>query len=278
MKFLVLFSLATVAVSAVTGKYVFDYMKPALSAAEVIALLSSKEGPQWPTLNSIPDNNFDCSSKKQPGFYADQSTQCQVFHRCDVNGNLTSYLCVNTTVFNQLTLVCDYWYNVDCSKSADVENLANSRLYTDQPLFDSPPADYVAPSQTKELSSGGEQPSPVKPAPVNNKPNAKPAAATTKKAGVKIGGSASISISSRTEDDKSASANANEAGSNVTEQVVEATTAADAENQNSSSAASADQSSAASADETSAASADQSTAAAADQSSAASADTTAASA
>ena len=32
-------------------------------------------------------------------------------------------------------------------RSENVEDYANSRLYTDKPLFDSPPADYIAPSQ-----------------------------------------------------------------------------------------------------------------------------------
>lgn len=113
MKFLVILA---VAVSAVSGKYVFDYMKTPLNAAEVAALLANKEGPQWPQLSAVPEGGFDCASKKYPGYYADVSTQCQVFHRCDISGNRTSYLCVNMTVFNQLTLICDYWYNVDCAK------------------------------------------------------------------------------------------------------------------------------------------------------------------
>ena len=73
----------------------------------------------WPTYNSIPQTNFDCASKKQPGFYADVETRCQVFRRCDINGNMTSFLCTNMTVFNQITLTCDYWYNVDCQKYSE---------------------------------------------------------------------------------------------------------------------------------------------------------------
>ncbi|GAU95150.1 hypothetical protein RvY_06825 [Ramazzottius varieornatus] len=62
-------------------------------------------------------------------------------------GNMTSYLCVNSIVFNQVTLICDAWYNVDCANSAQCETYANSRLYTDLPLFDTPPADYLTPAQ-----------------------------------------------------------------------------------------------------------------------------------
>ncbi|XP_055355670.1 uncharacterized protein LOC129601004 [Paramacrobiotus metropolitanus] len=128
-------------------QYVWDLLKPALNAAEVQAILANRDQNQYPTLAAIPASaqNFDCSAKKQPGFYADVSTQCQVFHRCDINGNHTSYLCLNMTVFNQITLVCDYFFNVDCEKSPQVEDFANSRLYTDKPLFDTPPADYVPP-------------------------------------------------------------------------------------------------------------------------------------
>ncbi|XP_055347407.1 uncharacterized protein LOC129594666 [Paramacrobiotus metropolitanus] len=144
--------------SSSSGKYVWDYLKPALDAAEVAAILQAKSG-DYPTLAEIPDDSsFDCSSKKQPGFYADVPSKCQVFHRCDVNGNKTSYLCVNSTLFNQITLVCDYFFNVDCEKFAEQEDFANSRLYTDKDIFDTPPADYVAPqSKPANASDSGDQ-------------------------------------------------------------------------------------------------------------------------
>lgn len=70
----------------------------------------------WPTLDALPNaTNFNCTSKTFSGFYADTATGCQVFHRCNA-GHRNSYLCPKTTVFNQLTLVCDYVYNVDCSR------------------------------------------------------------------------------------------------------------------------------------------------------------------
>jgi len=129
------------------GKYVYDLLKPALNSAEVQAIEASRGANAYPTYNSIPQTRFNCNSKAGPGFYADPEAQCQVFHRCDPNGNQTDYLCVNITVFNQITLICDKWYNVDCGRSLELENFANSRLYTNQPLFDTPPAGYIAPSQ-----------------------------------------------------------------------------------------------------------------------------------
>ncbi|XP_055344759.1 U-scoloptoxin(01)-Er1a-like [Paramacrobiotus metropolitanus] len=134
-----------VAAAAAQKQYVFDLLKPALDAQEVQAILASKSDGQYPTYSVIPQTNFDCNSKKQPGFYADVEAQCQVFHRCDIHGNMTSYLCVNTTVFNQVTLVCDYFFNVDCSRFAAYEDFANARLYSNQQLFDTPPADYIPP-------------------------------------------------------------------------------------------------------------------------------------
>ncbi|XP_055328308.1 uncharacterized protein LOC129581329 [Paramacrobiotus metropolitanus] len=128
-------------------KYVWDILKPAMSAAEVIDILSSAvAGHAYPMLAEVPvSSNFDCSAQMYPGFYADVGTYCQVFHRCDINGNRTSYLCTNLTIFNQITLVCDYFFNVDCEGFAQYAGFANSRLYSDRPLFDTPPADYIAP-------------------------------------------------------------------------------------------------------------------------------------
>jgi len=89
-------------------------------------------GTDFPILSEIPQRNIDCASFKQPGFYADTDVgKCQVFDRCDVNGNLTSYLCPNMTLFNQITLICDWWYNVDCSQDKSFADYSNSRLYQD---------------------------------------------------------------------------------------------------------------------------------------------------
>ncbi|XP_055354275.1 uncharacterized protein LOC129599931 [Paramacrobiotus metropolitanus] len=185
MKLLVFLALVTFA--SAQQKYVWDYLKPALTADEVMNIMTSR-GNEFPMYNGIPQTGFDCNSKKQPGFYADPETQCQVFHRCDLNGNMTSYICVNSTVFNQVTLVCDYWFNVDCSRSQELENFANSRLYTDQDLFDTPPADYVIPG-----TAGAAAAAPIQ-APGGQQQQKKPAAAAAGKAGgAKAGGTAQIS-------------------------------------------------------------------------------------
>jgi len=43
---------------------------------------------------------------------------------------------VFSQVFNQITLICDWFFNVDCSKARQFENYSNSRLYTDAVLLD----------------------------------------------------------------------------------------------------------------------------------------------
>lgn len=119
MKFFIFCALVGSAVSQgsskTQGKFVWDLLKPALSSEEIATLMSLKDS-SYPTYSKVPQTSFSCASKAQPGFYADVDTQCQAFHRCDQGGNQTDYLCVNTTVFNQITLICDYFYNVDCSR------------------------------------------------------------------------------------------------------------------------------------------------------------------
>ena len=85
----------------------------AKEAGDVIAY--STPGKDYPVYNEIPVTYFSCANYK-PGFYADVDTYCQVYHRCDISGKLTSYLCPPKTLFNQITLVCDWFYNVNCPK------------------------------------------------------------------------------------------------------------------------------------------------------------------
>ncbi|XP_055336676.1 uncharacterized protein LOC129587107 [Paramacrobiotus metropolitanus] len=97
-------------------------------------VLNAQAGQDYPNLSSIPDSTFDCSAHK-PGFYADVSQRCQVVRRCDVNGNQTSFLCPNMTVFNQITLVCHWFWDVDCSKSETFYDYSNSRLYQENAVL-----------------------------------------------------------------------------------------------------------------------------------------------
>ncbi|XP_055355281.1 uncharacterized protein LOC129600743 [Paramacrobiotus metropolitanus] len=111
-----------------------------LSTADIYNLyVSARAGQDYPTYNAndIPQGNWDCSAHA-PGYYADTDFKCQVVRRCDVNGNLTSHICPNMTLFNQITLVCHWFWEVDCSQAQKFYDYSNSRLYqgADVPLLD----------------------------------------------------------------------------------------------------------------------------------------------
>jgi len=76
-------------------------------------------GDDYPIFSSVPDTSFLCDGLVPGGYYADPEADCQSFHVCasDGRGGLTkfSFLCPNGTIFNQQILVCDWWFNVDCS-------------------------------------------------------------------------------------------------------------------------------------------------------------------
>ncbi|XP_064082669.1 uncharacterized protein LOC135198744 [Macrobrachium nipponense] len=80
-------------------------------------------GQDFPILASVPDTGFSCDAQNVPGYYADTAREagCQVFHICQDRPTgqrqQDSFLCPNGTIFNQQYLVCDWWYNFDCSSA-----------------------------------------------------------------------------------------------------------------------------------------------------------------
>ncbi|XP_055357977.1 uncharacterized protein LOC129602839 [Paramacrobiotus metropolitanus] len=113
--------------------------KPALSVEDIQELFYTVQpGIDFPVYSDIPDTGFSCSSVHQAGFYADVATHCQVIRRCDLDNILYSYLCPNMSIFNQITLTCDWWFNVNCEKSKEFYDYSNSRLYQSDtvPLLD----------------------------------------------------------------------------------------------------------------------------------------------
>ncbi|XP_055340552.1 uncharacterized protein LOC129589728 [Paramacrobiotus metropolitanus] len=140
--------------------------------------LSVKPGQDFPLIAEIPKGNVDCAQFKQPGFYADvDAGQCQVFHRCDVNGNLTSYLCPNMTLFNQITLICDWWFNIDCSQAKQFYDYSNSRLYQENLVLLDDEPEYVMQAKGAVQTSGEAAPAEAKPKKNKGKAKAKAAAA-----------------------------------------------------------------------------------------------------
>ncbi|GAV06551.1 hypothetical protein RvY_16517 [Ramazzottius varieornatus] len=108
--------------------------RKALSAYEIQVLLAGAVPVvNYPAFDTFPSGtSFDCASVNQSGYYADVETRCQGFHRCDVYGRRSAYLCPNQTVFNQITLVCDWFYNVQCDRSLEFYDYSNSRLYHEE--------------------------------------------------------------------------------------------------------------------------------------------------
>ncbi|KAG7162965.1 uncharacterized protein LOC121873089 [Homarus americanus] len=94
---------------------------------EIAALLESipgggVPGEDYPILASPPNTGFSCDDQAVQGYYADTASEagCQVFHICQDRARRRqqdSFLCPNGTIFNQQYLVCDWWFNVDCSEA-----------------------------------------------------------------------------------------------------------------------------------------------------------------
>lgn len=87
---------------------------------------------QYLDFDNLPETNFTCAGKVIGGYYADLETSCQMFHVCTI-GQLDEpmdikFLCLNGTVFDQETRVCERVDEVDCTKSEKFYYL-NLELY-----------------------------------------------------------------------------------------------------------------------------------------------------
>ncbi|GAU96809.1 hypothetical protein RvY_08196 [Ramazzottius varieornatus] len=103
---------------------------PSLPTPDISDLFYSVQpGVDFPVYSEIPKTSFDCKKLYKSGYFADPEAQCQVFHRCDQDYVQSDYLCPNMTLFNQITLTCVWWYDVDCSQASNFYDYSNSRLY-----------------------------------------------------------------------------------------------------------------------------------------------------
>jgi len=94
------------------------------SVDDLVDAIPGLPGEDYPIYSTVPDTSFDCRGRFDGGYYGDPEAECQAFHICagDGTGGLTKYsfLCPNGTLFNQQYFVCDWWFNVDCSKVEDL--------------------------------------------------------------------------------------------------------------------------------------------------------------
>ncbi|RZB45747.1 uncharacterized protein BDFB_006702 [Asbolus verrucosus] len=111
-----------------------------------------RPGIDYPALSTIPQTSFNCKTQRYKGFFGDPHTNCQVWHYCDLNGGQASFLCPNGTIFSQVALTCDWWYNVKCSTTPQLYVL-NERLYKYiLPLAPKFPEDYSGPLVDRYLA------------------------------------------------------------------------------------------------------------------------------
>uniref|UniRef100_T1IF06 Chitin-binding type-2 domain-containing protein n=1 Tax=Rhodnius prolixus TaxID=13249 RepID=T1IF06_RHOPR len=87
-----------------------------------------RAGVDYPAYDEIPHTHFSCKEQRYKGFFGDPETGCQVWHYCDLNGGQASFLCPNGTIFSQVALTCDWWFNVKCAATSQLYVL-NERLY-----------------------------------------------------------------------------------------------------------------------------------------------------
>ncbi|KAL1123074.1 hypothetical protein AAG570_002162 [Ranatra chinensis] len=111
-----------------------------------------RPGVDYPAHTDIPETHFNCKDQRYKGFFGDPETGCQVWHYCDLNGGQASFLCPNGTIFSQVALTCDWWFNVKCSSTAQLYVL-NERLYKyilpQKPSF---PEDFAGPLVDRYLT------------------------------------------------------------------------------------------------------------------------------
>ncbi|XP_018401539.1 PREDICTED: alpha-protein kinase 1-like [Cyphomyrmex costatus] len=83
----------------------------------------------------LPDTSFYCGEQKHfPGLYADEDLGCMVFHVCALTDDgliMKSFLCPESTLFDQTILKCNWWFYVDCKSSKNLydSNIPISKSY-----------------------------------------------------------------------------------------------------------------------------------------------------
>ncbi|XP_034836019.1 uncharacterized protein mtg isoform X2 [Maniola hyperantus] len=83
----------------------------------------------------LPDTTFHCGDQKYfPGLYGDENLGCMVFHVCALTDDglvMKSFLCPESTLFDQTILKCNWWFYVDCKNTVKLydTNIPVSKSY-----------------------------------------------------------------------------------------------------------------------------------------------------
>jgi len=109
-------------------------------------------GEDYPIYAEVPQTGFICDDKIDGGYYADPEAECQAFHICtaDGQGGLAKYsfLCPNGTILNQNYLICDWWFNFDCTEAEAIAEEVNAALAEERAAASGDQAAYSAPVQS----------------------------------------------------------------------------------------------------------------------------------
>merc|ERR1719495_3048752 len=115
-------------------------------------------GEDYPIYAEVPQTGFICDDKIDGGYYADPEAECQAFHICtaDGQGGLAKYsfLCPNGTVLNQNYLICDWWFNFDCTEAEAIAEEVNAALAEERAAASGDQAAYGA-LAADDYSAGG---------------------------------------------------------------------------------------------------------------------------
>ena len=114
-----------------------------------MSAIPGEPGTDYPIFSELPDSTFNCSEQNLPGYYADVSARCQVFHIC-LDDRQWSFLCPNGTIFSQEHFVCVWWNEFDCSQATSLYSL-NERLYKENPVSQESPKESY--DQSENLAS-----------------------------------------------------------------------------------------------------------------------------
>ena len=155
----------------------YSELAPVMSGIDMLRMaVPGTPGEDYPIYSEVPVTGFNCQGRTEGGYYADPEADCQPFHICtaDGKGGLSKYsfLCPNGTLFNQEFFVCEYWFNVDCSKSESFYNLNDEIGETQAGAASSPVGGYASPPVQ---SVPPPRPAPSRPAPAPAAPRPTPA-------------------------------------------------------------------------------------------------------
>lgn len=106
---------STLAAAAV-GFQAYDHSSSGENDDGDYSAIPGEPGVDYPIYSEAPNSQFNCSTQRLPGYYADVPARCQLFHVC-LDDRQWSFLCPNGTIFSQQHFVCVWWYEFDCSQA-----------------------------------------------------------------------------------------------------------------------------------------------------------------